>query len=372
MTALEHGFRPDEGDHGLSAAPHQPVYAEIADVLDRVGTAGFYDALSRFVARATGCDQRLVMRYAAFERPSFVVNGFMSQEAVKLYLDGLYRLDPLQDLSRTSRTPTVVNLRSLGTAAEIEDQYLAEIFKIAFIFDELAFLLPAHGGVTIAICCEKCVEPFSEADRDNARAMLPLVAALHRKHVEAAFAGAASRLGQTDDATGMAGAVLVLDRAGRTVFASTAWQAAAAGGIEARVAAARAEGLDHLPLPDGQVVHWDALGEEFPIAPGGTILLLENRSEGPIRVSAREAVGAFCRRHDLTPREADIVRLILLGFPNVKIADTLGVSSGTVKNHRWRLYYKLDITTERELFHLFLSALLSLDAGSIAAAEGAA
>jgi DNA-binding CsgD family transcriptional regulator len=363
MTAILRGLRPDEGD-GSAAAPHHQVYAEIADVLDRVGRPDFYDGLSRFVARATGCDQRLVMRYAAYDRPTFVVNGFMSTEAVDLYLGGLYRLDPLQAISRTNRAPLVVNLRSMGPSAEIEEQYLAEIFKIAFIFDELAFMLPAHGGVTIAICCEKCVEPFTEADRENARAMLPLVAAVHRQHIDACFAAATRRIGQADTA-GLPGAVMVLDRAGRPVFADETWRAhPGIEGIEEALAEARAGGASVLPLPDGHVVHWDELGEDFSLAPGGTLLMLERRSDGPIRVSARTAVETFCRRHDLTPREADIVRLILLGYPNSRIADVLGVSPGTVKNHRWRLYYKLDITTERELFHLFLTALLSLEDGS--------
>jgi len=39
------------------------------------------------------------------------------------------------------------------------------------------------------------------------------------------------------------------------------------------------------------------------------------------------------------------------------IASRLGVSAGTVRNHRHRLYYKLDITTERELFNMFISHL---------------
>jgi DNA-binding CsgD family transcriptional regulator len=349
-------------DPAPAPAPAQ-IYAEVADVLGTVGTAGFYDALSRFVARATGCDQRLVMRYAAFDRPAFVVNGFMTEEAVELYLAGLYRLDPLQALSRTNRTPTVVNLRASAAGSAREEQYLAELFRIAFIVDELAFLLPAHGGVSIAVCCEKCLEPFTEADREHAAALLPLVAALHRQHIDAVFVAAWRRIGQGETAAGLSGAIMVLDRAGRPVFANDAWRAhPGAAGMDQAVGRARAMGLTHLSLPDGEVVHWDDLGADFSLAPGGTMLVLERRSDGPIRISAQAAVDAFCASHDLTPREADIVRLILLGYPNARIAETLGLSPGTVKNHRWRLYYKLDITTERELFHLFVSALLSLEA----------
>lgn len=53
-------------------------------------------------------------------------------------------------------------------------------------------------------------------------------------------------------------------------------------------------------------------------------------------------------------RSARIARkLILAGHPTANIAERLGITVGTVKNHRRRIYEKLDITTERELFLQF-------------------
>jgi DNA-binding CsgD family transcriptional regulator len=60
----------------------------------------------------------------------------------------------------------------------------------------------------------------------------------------------------------------------------------------------------------------------------------------------------------LTPRERDIVHLILMGYPSAKVAEKLGLSINTVKNHRKRMYLKLDITTERELFLNFVTFLI--------------
>jgi DNA-binding CsgD family transcriptional regulator len=65
---------------------------------------------------------------------------------------------------------------------------------------------------------------------------------------------------------------------------------------------------------------------------------------------------------DLTPRERDIVALILEGHPTATIAKRLNVAHGTVKNHRLRIYEKLDITTERELFLAYLQRLRSIAA----------
>jgi DNA-binding CsgD family transcriptional regulator len=60
---------------------------------------------------------------------------------------------------------------------------------------------------------------------------------------------------------------------------------------------------------------------------------------------------------DLTPRERDIVALVLEGYPTATIAKRLNVAHGTVKNHRLRIYEKLDITSERELFLAYLQRL---------------
>lgn len=67
-------------------------------------------------------------------------------------------------------------------------------------------------------------------------------------------------------------------------------------------------------------------------------------------------LGQFARRQGLTRRETEITALCLRGYPNAAIARALSISRGVVKNHKLRLYRKLDITTERELFSLFLES----------------
>jgi DNA-binding CsgD family transcriptional regulator len=56
---------------------------------------------------------------------------------------------------------------------------------------------------------------------------------------------------------------------------------------------------------------------------------------------------------ELSVRERELATLILAGHPSATIAERLGITPGTVKNHRRRIYAKLDITTERELFLQF-------------------
>ena len=59
----------------------------------------------------------------------------------------------------------------------------------------------------------------------------------------------------------------------------------------------------------------------------------------------------------LSEREAEIVRLILKGHSSKSIARELGNSPETVKVHRKRIHAKLGITSQGELFSLFLDAL---------------
>jgi DNA-binding CsgD family transcriptional regulator len=57
----------------------------------------------------------------------------------------------------------------------------------------------------------------------------------------------------------------------------------------------------------------------------------------------------------LTKREIEIVTLILKGHSNLSLAAVLSLSPNTVKVHRRQLYSKLNISSQAELFCLFLA-----------------
>jgi DNA-binding CsgD family transcriptional regulator len=48
------------------------------------------------------------------------------------------------------------------------------------------------------------------------------------------------------------------------------------------------------------------------------------------------------------------VALVLAGHPPAGVAARLAISPGTVRIHRQRIYAKLDITSEREIFLQFI------------------
>lgn len=57
----------------------------------------------------------------------------------------------------------------------------------------------------------------------------------------------------------------------------------------------------------------------------------------------------------LTKRELEIVTLVLKGHSNLSIAAVLELSLNTVKVHRRQIYAKLNISSQAELFRLFLA-----------------
>ena len=59
----------------------------------------------------------------------------------------------------------------------------------------------------------------------------------------------------------------------------------------------------------------------------------------------------------LTPREAEVMRMYLYGHETKSIAERLNISTHTVSMHRKNSYAKLDISSQAELFSLFISSM---------------
>ena len=63
---------------------------------------------------------------------------------------------------------------------------------------------------------------------------------------------------------------------------------------------------------------------------------------------------------DLTQRERQITQLLLRGHSSKSIARELGIAPGTVMVHKRNLFSKLGITSQYELFSLFIDKLSAL------------
>jgi len=81
-------------------------------------------------------------------------------------------------------------------------------------------------------------------------------------------------------------------------------------------------------------------------------------------LARREIEAAMDRFGDgiLTERERQIAILVLKGHSSKSIAARIDVSPGTVKIHRKNFYKKLAVSSQSELFHVFLRSLSLSDA----------
>lgn len=66
----------------------------------------------------------------------------------------------------------------------------------------------------------------------------------------------------------------------------------------------------------------------------------------------------------LTDRECEVVHLVLRGHSTKSLAGRLGIAPATAKIHRRNIYEKLDISSQSELFHMFIDAVASHDGGA--------
>jgi DNA-binding NarL/FixJ family response regulator len=67
-----------------------------------------------------------------------------------------------------------------------------------------------------------------------------------------------------------------------------------------------------------------------------------------IRSSIRALLSQRASRIDLTPRELEVLKLLVAGLTNREIASVLGNSENTVRNHTISIFAKLDVSDRTE------------------------
>src|SRR5262249_53996446 len=67
-----------------------------------------------------------------------------------------------------------------------------------------------------------------------------------------------------------------------------------------------------------------------------------------IQSSIQPVLAERAERHDLTPRELEVLKLLVRGLTNREIAQVLGNSENTVRNHTIRIFAKLYVSDRAE------------------------
>lgn len=102
--------------------------------------------------------------------------------------------------------------------------------------------------------------------------------------------------------------------------------------------------------------HWSRENQLSP-------LLSDCSTSGEFGTTLDAAFSNFAKDY-LTQRECEIVHLILKGYSSKSIAQLLDISVDTVKVHRKRFHAKLNVSSQAELFSLFLESISMVPLGS--------
>ena len=325
--------------------------SDYSRIIDMVGTIDFYDAVVRFVGALFNCPRHLVARYGQYSRPEFILNRSMPSAAMRLYYEKLYRIDPIVKLVRTKVDRPVMSFAEIKQNA-IDTFFYEESFQTQQIYDELLVMLEAVGGIWFAVCVDRDDSMFSSEEIALARAVYPMLQRLNRLHVESSL-----REGCRGFIDGSTMAVLVVDEAGQPVSDSLKRSQRRAPSVQDLRELTAGSSVGTLMINAHTAVHWNPLLTHHAFAPNGKVIVVEDRSPGYLDVTGGDWTARFSGLYGLTPRESQIVGRILKGSPSSLIADVMGVSVGTIRNHKHRIYEKLDITSERELFVAFYTML---------------
>ncbi|WP_375292949.1 LuxR C-terminal-related transcriptional regulator [Ensifer sp. ENS06] len=302
-----------------------------------LGECAFYDRLLDVLGAVVGYDARGMVRYSRHAAPDLIIPRQDRADIEVPYNSGLFEFDPFHRYWRSDARPGVKSLRLLVDASFWESAYGSTFLRAARVSDELAIFLPALGETSTTLILDRAKGRFLTTELAQAEAIFPLLEGLHNAHIRATVnrgrvAGSAEK------------PLRIVDRCGRELATNQAWKAFFQSKRHNEHGEAPSTCATQLVLGDGRILTRHSLPADFGLAPGGFVDVVEEPAPPASEASAADWLTP------LTQREREIVKLTLEGYPIAGIAKRLGVGRGTIKNHRVRLYQKLDITTERELF----------------------
>jgi DNA-binding CsgD family transcriptional regulator len=297
------------------------------DLVGAVGSDRYPSALLALASHLVPGENAQVMAYPAAGRPIYLATQDTDSASQRLYLDHYYRFDPHYRLLRGTADFGVRRDSEIRPAGYDEGGYYSHFFAAIGVADYLSLILPvtdaaSHAGIFIGRRLD-----FSARDRRFFETLLPALLRL----------GLAHRHARRGRAVPMA-----LIAGDAPLFANAAWAAGDVPDLDWLWCVRPAERPRQLQYPQGRL-YLD------PLLPETTAPCLA--------LFLPAGIDDLAADFELTPREREIVRLILAGYDNPGIALRLGIGEGTLRNHRKRLHKKLGLHAERDLFRLHLARL---------------
>ncbi|MDZ4735095.1 MAG: LuxR C-terminal-related transcriptional regulator [Rhodospirillaceae bacterium] len=320
----------------------------LAEAANRIGGPGFHRGLLDAWRDLGAAESGQVMYFDRIDSPRYLDRFETSSEVCRLYESEFGRWCPFYQSWRNDPRPGVHAIQELAHDGADYGDYFSVFYPKTGMVDEIGALLPVTRETAVGVFVERSVR-FDPAEIESLRSTWRPFLELHRAHMTLLAERTMRRQQTIDPETPVA----ILDRAGREVSANEAWRRTLAANRRwsPAIRTALADGRGSTDLDSDVMLGIARLPARFPLAPSGALCTLSRSTpEGHDRL-------ADFLTGRITPRERDIVGLILEGYPVIAIAGRLGLSENTIKSHRKRLYAKLDITTERELFVMYVDHL---------------
>ena len=325
----------------------QAVTDMLMEVAGSIGTRSFYSDVMHGMLETMASDHSQVIHYPAGGRPECVVDEHTSERLRRLYR----RFCPYDPFYRDWLMTHRAGLRQLHDVQPPdydEGGYYTNFYSVTGYADEVGLLFPALKGSAIGVFVQRG-DVYRRAEVEFLSRLFPALRRFHVAHRRQLFYALAM------DHTGFdSSAVAIVEPSGRIAYATDSLREVPRhedATIEAvRCHAASDIGIVSTRIGPATVTKLDC----FPLAPSAWIVVFgadSHQTDGLDSALANFGEGLLSRR------EHQICCLAFSGLGNVHIADVLGISEGTVKNLRKRLYFKMDVTCERELFALFLAHL---------------
>ena len=327
------------------------VFAYLGSAAKSAGSFEAYVNILNAMREAAPYDAVQVMRYDKQIPPTYLLSQNTPSEDQKLYKAGYYRFDPLVRHLTKIDGPVLVHLAVNRIWHDDRNGYFSNFYARTGMVDEAAYIIPSRNGGSVVISFQRRHE-FTSHELRSLELILPLVAGVHCLHEQALIARATTEV----NLNGKFRSIIIVDANGNEMYRSPELkkiEKSEPGFKAALNQLSKSPDATFIRLAHG-VLYAAKLDESYSLLAGGRIFLFEHGYSTTARVNIEEEIGNFLGPY-LSPREKDVVRLILLGFPTATIGTILNIGPGTIRNHRKRIFLKLDITTEREIFIRFIN-----------------
>ncbi|PZQ19171.1 MAG: LuxR family transcriptional regulator [Ancylobacter novellus] len=325
-------------------------FALAGETIASIGTAYFHRELIKLLEASIRSEAVWIIRYSGEAPPDVVYTHNVPDSVRKIYDERCSGVDPFSMRWKTRREAGVFTLATLRDESVEYLLYTKIFLGAAEMEDELGVFFPVTAHNCFAFFLEREHGLFSESEVARARLIFPALESFYRAHLGWLFNEL--RYADAPEASGLINRpTLIQDRSGQTVYASEGWNALAEAETSLAAALATLSGGADAVEFGALVLKSEALGADFPLAPGGRMVVAE-RDASHYRADRLKSLSGVL--DIFTPRERDILDLAMRGMNSAEIGERLNIGVGSVKNVKMRLYRKAEVSTERELVKKFM------------------